>query len=475
MISAYSRTNLAKIIFICAWGFASAGCFTRSSGTDPELDSPISEATEEVSHEEIDEVINYVDQDGTNKPSIETAPEGPELQEQGSESLTDNIPADAMVLVQKWLDHYRNHPKTITRYLKRGSKYKPMIEKILRDQGLPEDLYYMALIESGFHHKARSHARAVGVWQFISGTAQRYGLAINYYADERIDPMRATIAAGLYLSDLNNVFQSWYLAMAAYNAGEMRILNAIMKANSRDYWDLVDKKALPRETRNYVPKFIAAAMIGKNPEQYGISFVPESPIDTTSIELPSPIALNKIAQSTGIPAQTLKDLNPHLRHNLTPPQHRNYKIWVPRDKLATIEAQKTALAGQRLNFRKTGKLAKYIPAGGIHKVQSGETLSQIARTYGLTVSTLKSLNGLTSSRININQPLVVSNNKAAKVAADDDDPTTTPGFKRYRVRRGDSLASISKRFGTSISKIKKLNRLNKSRIYAGQLLKIKKI
>ena len=161
-------------------------------------------------------------------------------------TISHGIPLEINDKVEKWINYFTKKDRDrFQRFLNRGEKYRKMIQAVLADQGIPTDLYYLAMIESGFSVKARSHASAVGVWQFIRATGRRYGLKIDYYVDERQDPMRSTIAASLYLKDLHLVFNSWYLAMASYNAGESRIMGSIMKQSSRDFWQLVRKNALP--------------------------------------------------------------------------------------------------------------------------------------------------------------------------------------------------------------------------------------
>jgi len=188
--------------------------------------------------------------------------------------LYPEIPHHYNSHVQKWLDYFQSkrgavHMQT---YLERSTKYIPTMKKILRENGMPEDLVYIALIESGFGSSAKSHAGAVGYWQFIAPTGRRYGLQINSLLDERKDPFKSTLAAVKYFRSLYNVFGNWYFAFAAYNGGENRMFRVLMKHDSRDFWTIAEtKKMLPKETANYIPKFIAARMIAKNPEKYGFT------------------------------------------------------------------------------------------------------------------------------------------------------------------------------------------------------------
>ena len=440
---------------------------------------------EPVSPDEIDEVIDFVDpthwgvsashmppllQGAKREEGLPAYEEEPEEPSESSISLTEGYPAGMEGKIQYWIKYFtERHPRTMSRYLSRGSKYRGLISKVLREQGLPQDLFYVALIESGFSLKATSSASASGPWQFMKATGKRYGLTINYYVDERWDPVRSTIAASLYLSDLNNVFHSWYLAMAAYNAGEMRIMGAIMRANSRDFWQLVQKKKLPRETMNYIPKFIAAAKIGKNPERYGIKFTESSEHVSASVQVPSPMSLRTMAKITGVSYNTLKRLNPHIKRGITPPNSgRTYKLWVPEDATEVFEEKRALLAKNRLRFKnKLAKSREDLPRSGYHKVRRGETLDLISRKYGMTLSQLRRVSGLRGSRIFPGQRIKVVKN-AAKASRG------KPTYQRYRVRKGDNLYTIARRFDTTIREIRKMNKIRRNRIYAGQLLRVKK-
>jgi membrane-bound lytic murein transglycosylase D len=180
------------------------------------------------------------------------------------------IPAEMNPSVQKWIHYFsqKDAPR-FQRFLDQGHTYRDTVEALLEKNQLPRQLYYLAMIESGYSNHATSSAKAAGVWQFIPATARRYGLQINSQIDERRNPIRSTEAAILYLKDLYNVFGSWHLALAAYNAGEYRIMGAVIRGKSRDFWTLVKNRVLPLETANYIPKFLAAIKIGGNPDQYG--------------------------------------------------------------------------------------------------------------------------------------------------------------------------------------------------------------
>ena len=213
------------------------------------------------------------------------------------------IPVVENEWVQKWIEYFTGRGRdSFARHLNRAAAYKSLVQSILAQSGLPKELHYQALIESGFITHARSHANAVGIWQFIRGTGRRYGLAINYWVDERRDVMRATEAAAKYMQDLHNVYYDWYLALASYNCGEGCTLNRILRGNSRDFFELVNNEIFPIETRNYIPKFLAAMKIAKNPEKYGFNVVPAKHTpELVALTVPNPVRLADIAKSTGIP------------------------------------------------------------------------------------------------------------------------------------------------------------------------------
>jgi membrane-bound lytic murein transglycosylase D len=215
-------------------------------------------------------------------------------------------------------------------YLARSGRYLPMMRRIFQEQGLPQDLVYLCLVESGFNPWAKSPAEALGPWQFIKGTAQRYGLRVNGWVDERRDPEKSTRAAARYLKDLHRQFGCWYLAAAGYNAGEKRVEGALGRQKGQSFWDLAQNGFLPRETCNYVPQLIAAALIAKSPEKYGfagISYL--SPWRTARVKVPGGVDLGRFAETLGVPLERLKELNPELLKDATPGDRREYLMQVP--------------------------------------------------------------------------------------------------------------------------------------------------
>ena len=280
--------------------------------------------------------------------------------------------------------------------LARSGRYIPMMATILREEGLPEDLVYLSLIESGFSPHAISRAKAVGPWQFIRSTGLRYGLKIDSWVDERRDPVKATRAAAAYLKDLHTQFGEWFLAAAAYNAGERKVERAINHSQTDDFWHLSQKTYLKSETRNYVPKFIAAALIASMPEKYGFAdIVYESPIEYDEVTIEKPLRLETIAKLAKTTVKAIKELNPALLRNLTPPNVNGFVLRVP--------------AGSRESFAQAyGLLSDSATTKVItHKVKKGETLLGIAKNYGQKVTQLMELNALRDRQIRVGQELIV--------------------------------------------------------------------
>jgi membrane-bound lytic murein transglycosylase D len=296
------------------------------------------------------------------------------------ESITYDIPITINKGVEWFLDYFQSSGrKTFRSWLIRSGRYLRMIRKTFKDYQLPTDLAYLALIESGFNHEAYSPCHAVGIWQFIRGTAKGYGLKINWWVDERRDPEKSTIAAAKHLSDLYHEFGSWYLAMAGYNAGAGRIRWAIRKAGTKDYWYLARKRLLRKETRSYVPKMIAATLIAKEPERYGfneLEYLP--PLSCDKFTVNDATALKLIASLLDTTEGEIALLNPELKRWCTPPGVR-YTLKIPCGK---GELLKKGLA--QMNIKK-------MMAFTVHKIEKGETLSTIAKRYGSSVTPINVL------------------------------------------------------------------------------------
>jgi membrane-bound lytic murein transglycosylase D len=284
-----------------------------------------------------------------------------------------------------------------SRALARSGKYIPMMTSVLQEAGLPEDLIYLSLIESGFAPSAYSKAKAVGPWQFIHATGVRYGLRIDAWVDERRDPLKSTRAAAAYLKDLHQQFGEWFLAAAAYNAGERRVETALQRTNTSDYWDLTGRTVLKAETRNYVPKFIAAALIAGEPEKYGFNdLVYEAPVDYDEVKTKRPLGLATIARMAHTTVANLKELNPALLKNVTPPSEEGFTVRVPSG------------SGELFN---QAYAAQYASSPDIkvisYTVKRGETLAAIARRHHVRPNQIIETNELKTSALRPGQQLTI--------------------------------------------------------------------
>jgi membrane-bound lytic murein transglycosylase D len=307
-----------------------------------------------------------------------------------------DIPIEMNDEVEKWLDYYTGAGRrSFEITLSRVNRYERLMRAIFRNADLPEDLVYLPLIESGFEATAYSRARALGLWQFVPGTARIYDLEISHWVDERLDPIAATHAAADYLGDLYREFDDWYLALAAYNAGPGRVNGAIRRAGSRDYWEIVERRALPRESRDYVPKLIAVALIAKQPEQYPISRL-YKPIVTFDIAyVPDATSLDVVAEAAGVPVDEITALNLHLVRSVTPPGRR-YAVRIPAG-TPRIFAE---------NYDKLGPSERVRSI--VHIVRRGETLGRIASTYGVDLAEIRAANDdLDPRRLRAGQRLLI--------------------------------------------------------------------
>jgi membrane-bound lytic murein transglycosylase D len=328
---------------------------------------------------------------------------------------------------------------------------------------MPEQLSWLPLVESGFKVRAFSKARALGLWQFISSTGLRYGLSRDYWVDERMDPRKSTKAAIQYLIELEGLFGDWDTALAAYNCGERRVLSVI-DAQSNDYlddfWDIYE--LLPRETRRYVPRFLATLLILDDPDKYGFSLPkPDSPLKFEMVSLDRQLELGALDRALGLRKGTLQELNPVLRRGVTP--EGTYLLNVPPGAAPTLTAKLDEIP------RWVATKETYV----VHRVRRGETVGGIAARYGTSVSAIARANNMrNANRIRPGQKLRVPSRRATAVASS----TTTAGAPsrtiRYTVQHGDSLWRLAKRFGTTVDEIKRANGLRSNRLSIGQKLRI---
>ncbi|MCY3986406.1 MAG: LysM peptidoglycan-binding domain-containing protein, partial [Candidatus Dadabacteria bacterium] len=339
--------------------------------------------------------------------------------------------------------------KDFAKFLYRSEKFLPEIKQTLRAEGIPTDIAYLPLIESGFNPRAVSRKNAVGLWQFIKPTGKRYGLRVNYWVDERMHVEKSTLAATKYLRKLYDEFGSWELALAAYNCGENRVARAIARTGSKDFW--VISRKLPRETRNYVPKFNAALIIAKNPEKYGFR-VGGAPKDYEIVSVPPRKSLAEIANLLDMGYKEIARYNPSLVGLSTPPG-KNYQLKVPKgygEKLLSVKREIENLKNVRSPF--STRPIRY-------KVRPDDSLWKIARKFGTSVEELKYANRLSSSIIRPGQRLKI--------------PTrTSVVYVKHKIRPGENIYVLARKYGTSIDEIKRANNLKGSLIIAGKTLSI---
>lgn len=299
------------------------------------------------------------------------------------------LPIQASQRVYSWLDYFTSSGRqTFMVWLVRSASFRELVIPLLKQEGLPPEFFFLAMIESGFSNLAFSRSSASGTWQFMKPTAQYYGLRINYWVDERRDPVKSTLAAARYLKDLHRQFKDWYLAIAAYNAGPNKIIRAMKNTGSRDYWTLSRSPYLLPETKNYVPKMLAALMIASHPEHYGFSVTADirNTTPSTTVALRSPFRLAEIAERLEIPVRELQRWNPEILRGITPPlsaSHQPGKIYSLRlpkplaDNFSEIESHLQQLSVQDVQM---------------HRIKKGETLDAIAKLYKVSRDKLLQFN-----------------------------------------------------------------------------------
>ena len=392
------------------------------------------------------------------------------------------IPLHRNRLVEQSIQYLLQAPeKHLYRWMSRSATYFPMIEQVLREEGVPDELKYLALIESGLNPRARSHAGAVGMWQFMSATGRAYGLKIDHWVDERRDPEKATRAAARHLRDLYATFGNWHFALAAYNSGAGRVQRAVRRAAAgpeATIWDLYPH--LPRETRNYIPMYMAAVMVVSSPGAFQVQSVRPGPrytFDVVSVE--GMTDLRAVAEMAGTDVETVRALNPEVLQWTTPPSKTPYRLRLPSGAAPRFRQAYTALPEAQKQTVAT------------HTVRGGDSLSKIARRYATTVAALQEMNGLRGTTIRAGQTLHIPVPYEAYDGAAADDgaasrtqtpvvaaamtvpaPATGDTRVRYRVRRGDNLTTIARKYAVDPGDLRAWNDLHTDRIDAGQVLTI---
>lgn len=284
-------------------------------------------------------------------------------------------------------------------WLDRLAHYRPLVEGIFSEFDLPNDLVFLSLVESGFNPHAYSRARATGPWQFMKGTARLYGLRVDQYVDERRDPIKSTVAAARYLRDLYDLFGTWPLAMAAYNAGEGKVSRALQKARAESFWEIAQTRHIRRETKEYVPRFMAATTIAKNPDRYGFSLEARDPYQFEEVVVHRPVHLRDVAKATGISFPELRRLNPELRRDVTPPSDPEYHLKVPVGAKAGVEQMLDRIPAWDKSSFSSRKMTSRGQPPEWYRVRLGDSLSKIAKRFHLSVPELKARNNLTSHRV----------------------------------------------------------------------------
>ncbi len=322
----------------------------------------------------------------------------PEDAEGLSVDVQTDMPVRFHPAVSKWLDYYSNGRgrENMLKWLVRASGVQHQIELELQKHGMPQDLFYLAMIESGLSHKARSRAKAKGLWQFMLPTARAFGLRVDSWTDERRSAVASTAAASRYLKKLYGRFGSWDLAMAAYNAGPGKVRSAIRRAGTKDYYKLRKTRFLRPETKEYVPKFTAALLIGKNPERYGFSVERSTgnKLATKKIGLKNAYRVRDLAKHYGASVSQFKRWNPHLLRSATPPFQKKqgeFYVYVPKTKLAVSRRFPRSVEAVKVATKATKKVARNKRAL-VHRVSKGDTLSAISRRYGVSQRKIKGLN-----------------------------------------------------------------------------------
>ncbi|MBI3477178.1 MAG: transglycosylase SLT domain-containing protein [Acidobacteria bacterium] len=359
-------------------------------------------------------------------------------------STHSDLPLMMTDQVAGFINFFSNRGRgTLERALARSGRYEEMIRRILKQEGVPQDLIYLAQAESGFHSLAVSRAGARGMWQFMGSRAKGYGLQRNFWVDERQDPEKATRAAAHHLKDLYAQFGDWYLAMAAYNSGPGRVQSAVKRTGYADFWELYRRDVLPKETRNYVPIILAVTIMAKNPEQYGLDDVNrDQPIPYDTVKIDYPIDLRLLAQCVNATPAELQELNPSLLR-LSTPKDGTFDLHLPVGTKKNFEAAVAAIpADKRLWWR-------------YHDVKDGDTLASLARTYHTTSRAISEANKLDDDSLESQTRLVIPI-VAGKFS---DTGTYAHRITRYKVHKGDTVETVAENFAVPVKMVRSWNRL----------------
>ncbi len=438
------------------------------SGYDPNGDPKLSE----LFHRVVDAVYAYELQafragDGFSEaPAVPAAidevaemtfPVDPRLKERAEEAAK-NISHDLPLTVNDQVLPFLNFFQTprgrviVETGLRRAGRYREMISRVLQEEGLPQDLIYLAQAESAFQPLALSRAGARGIWQFVAYRGQEYGLRHTWWIDERQDPEKATHAAAQHLRDLYKLYGDWYLAMAAYNCGPGNVQKGIERTGYADFWELYKRNVLPRETKNYVPIIIALTLIAKDAAHYNIQAEPEAPVPTDVVKPGRAIDLRLVAETIDADVETLRSLNPSLLR-LATPDDPSFELHLPQGTAQKFSAEIADIPPDKwVSWRR-------------HRVETGETLTSIAKKYHVTPMAVADANSLErNAALEAGEKLII--------------PATQPQSETkrrlisYHVRRGDTFLGIADRFSVSADDLRKWNRLSSNRVRRGMVLRI---
>ncbi|RPJ60797.1 MAG: LysM peptidoglycan-binding domain-containing protein [Acidobacteria bacterium] len=404
-----------------------------------------------------------------NLYSIEVDPHLRELLSQDILETKFDIPVVLNDQVVRVLDYYQNRGRRIMEEgLRRSGKYIDIFRETFEKEGIPLDLAYVSHVESLFNPRARSRARAIGLWQFMKGTGQLYNLRQDWWVDERSDIVKSTQAAARYMKVLYEDFKDWHLVLAAYNVGPGRIQNIVRRKGEMDYWTMAQRKLLPRETVNHVPSILAALIIFKNPERYGFDVVPELPLKFDLVPMEFQVDLKVVAEAAGVSVEQLRELNPELKWGVTPAEPKGYSLKVPEGSGESVQVKLAALPpSQRLKF------AHY-------RVRKGDTLGAIARKHATSVEAIAQMNRIKRIKsLRINQDLIIPGagwrGEGRELAKASSTPAVPVAASRHIVRKGESLSTIAQRYGVSVEDLRQWNKLRRGQlIYPGQTLRLEK-
>jgi membrane-bound lytic murein transglycosylase D len=386
-----------------------------------------------------------------------TFPVDPRLKdraEEAAKNISHDLPLTVNDEVLSFLNFFQTpRGKTIVETgLRRSGRYREMISRVLREEGVPQDLIYLAQAESAFQPLALSRAGARGIWQFVPWRGNEYGLKRSWWVDERQDPEKATRAAAQHLRDLYGLFGDWYLAMAAYNCGPGNVQKGVERTGYADFWELYRRNVLPRETKNYVPIIVALTLIAKDAAHYGIQTDLEAPVPSDVVKPGRAIDLRLVAETIDVDVETLRSLNPSLLRMATP-EDPSFALHLPKGTAAKFSAEIADIPPEKwVSWRR-------------HRVAAGETLTSLAKKYHVTAPAIAAANSLGRTD-------VLSAGDKLIIPASQPAGATKSRLVRYRVRRGDTLGGIADQFSVSPDQIRKWNGLKSARVGRGMVLRV---